>query len=121
MNMRRLGHSRWLANDAHDDQFTACIERLGHDDKRMLVAPYYMADYVYHHTVRGALVPANKETLSLLQANFDIGTVIVRTQDGESLEETWLSPADLASSGLVQDGEISCNKEDFLVFRSTNK
>lgn len=106
------------ANDARDDHFTACIEQLGLDDKKMLVAPYYMGDYIYHHATRASFVPANKATLSLLQADFDIGAVIVRTPDGESLEGTALTSRDLGRSGLPLAQKMNCNDEEFLVFRS---
>jgi hypothetical protein len=109
------------ANDARDDHYTACIEQLGLDNKKMLVAPYFMGDYIYHHAIRASFVPANKETLSLLQANFDIGTLIVRTPDGRSLEGTALTAADLGRSGLGLAQKMNCNDEEFLVFRNTAK
>ncbi|MGB8648281.1 MAG: hypothetical protein WCF84_23795, partial [Anaerolineae bacterium] len=98
--------------------YTACLERLAPDPHKLLVAPYYMAQYLYlHYPIRGAFVPANPATLALLKNRYDIGLVIGRTTDGEDLQESTLTMTDLKAAGLALAGEMTCGEsETYLVF-----
>ena len=113
---------RVSASDALDDGFTACVDKLGQMDNRMVVLPYYMGDYVYHHyPIRASLLPANAPTLSLLRASYDVGTVIALTEDGKSLDDTQITITDLAQSGLRLTQDTRCSGREYMVFKDATE
>lgn len=80
---------------------TQLLERLDIDPDKLLVSPPWIAlDYVQkHYPVRWCFVPANEESLRLVAAHYEIGTLIVpkasvgRVYSREGLRELHLYPA----------------------------
>jgi 4-amino-4-deoxy-L-arabinose transferase-like glycosyltransferase len=110
----RVFFARATAVDRQDDRRTAWLERLGHDDQAMLVAPHLFLPYVYrHHPVQWAFVPANDESLALLAARYPIGTLLL---PANQLGET-LSAEGLARAGLIQESRVAFGQEGYWLYR----
>lgn len=64
---------------ALDDADAQFIASLGHDDRRLLAAPYDIAlSYVHRrYPVKWSFVPENPPTLALLKGYYDVGTVVL--------------------------------------------
>jgi hypothetical protein len=79
---------------------TAFLESIGHDDQGLLVSSYtYSFGYVLkHHPVQWSFIPANGDTLRLLDKRYPVGTLIV-PNSGSS--RTYLSDEDIVGIGLV--------------------
>jgi hypothetical protein len=103
------------ASDGRDQVLTRFVESLGHDDRRMLVAPYWIAlPYVHaHHPVKWSFVPSNVATLELLDGRFDLGTLLVPS----GWRGTRLRLADVTKLGFEFDRQVRHRRIDFLVFK----
>jgi hypothetical protein len=103
------------ASDAADDAALAVVESLHHDDRRMLVAPFWVAlPYVFaHYPVRWAYVPKNRPTLELLDQKYDIGTFIVPADR----QGTDLTRDDLEAIGLKVERRLGYQGVRYLVFK----
>jgi hypothetical protein len=101
--------------DAEDDAATAFMNAIGHDDQRMLVAPFELAlEYVsQHHPVKWSFIPANAVTLELLRKEFVIGTFILSVPDPDSS----LTAADLERTGLRLEQEVVYAGRHYLIFK----
>lgn len=110
-----LTYSAFAAEEAaraqshHDGEF---LESLGHNDTYVLVAPWQLAiDYVYqHHPVRWSFLPANRETLALLDSRYPIGTILLPA------DNTGLTQEDILESGFVQTAERYYAGHQYLVY-----
>jgi hypothetical protein len=104
----------YLRTDDADDAAADLMRAVGHDDSRLLVAPFWIAlPYVYeHHPVRWSFVPGNLPTLQLLAARYEIGTVVL-PHDGAST----LGADDLQRFGLEPQGKFGYEGDEFLVFK----
>jgi 4-amino-4-deoxy-L-arabinose transferase-like glycosyltransferase len=94
---------------------TAFLESLGHDDRYLLVSPFWLSlDYVHeHYPVQWSFPPTNRETLTLLDQNFQIGTIVIPDRD----PRISLSLADVAASGFRVVGEGLHRSAKYFVFR----
>jgi hypothetical protein len=95
--LSRTGRALHVA-DAADDAALEFMNAVHHDDRRMLVAPFWMAlPYVFsHHPVHWAFVPKNRPTLDILSQQYDIETLVMPA-DGQWTD---LSVGDLEGIGL---------------------
>lgn len=90
------------ATDRRDDNNTAFLESLKHDERTLLVAPYALSFdyYLRHYPVDGAYLPANRETLHLMLQHYTVGTMVLP----EPLRGLALTHKDLREAGFVDEG-----------------
>jgi 4-amino-4-deoxy-L-arabinose transferase-like glycosyltransferase len=100
--------------DLVDAKYAAALESVGHENGRMLVTPADMSvRYRYDHfPVRWSFVPNNPDTLDLLAARFDIGTLIL--QDDHPLLER---PATLAELGFHRERMLAIENFTYVVYK----
>ena len=98
---------------------TAFLESIGHDDRRLLVSPYWVSsDYVAkHHPVRWSFVPANLETLKLLNERYRVGTVVLPVAGQVPGGAEKLQSSDVRRIGLIQEAEVSYRGVKFRIFK----
>src|SRR5262249_37201511 len=93
----------------------AFLESTNHDDNYVLATPPQLPfDYVYlHYPVRWAFLPANRESLHLLNQAYPIGTLVLPTDTDESE----LTPEDVQSEGLTPTQTVTLGDDQYVVFR----
>jgi len=91
------------AGDAEADRTLETVEQIGHDETKLLVAPWLLGlEYsVAHYPVRYSFPIENLAGLSLLDQQIPIGTLILPR--GKLAD---FPPADLRRVGLVRSGRI---------------
>lgn len=112
----RAAYQERPAADALDDRNTAFLETLGHDDRTVLAAPFRLAlDYmVRHYPVDFAFLPANRETLRMLQVKHRVGTVVLPDPPGSCA----LTPEDLRDAGFTFKGPRRHDRRTYLIFQA---
>jgi hypothetical protein len=110
---------RFSRLDAVEDQHTLFLEQIGHDQQKMLVAPFQLSlDYAYrHHPLKSSFTPANGETFELLANLYDIGTVILPSSDYSSS----FKPGDFERFGLLLDRAVTYEGQEYLIFKCFQK
>lgn len=112
------------ALNAAGDRETAVIEALHHDDRTLLVGPYWFgAEYVLkHYPVPSSFIPANLGTLRLLEQRYRVGTILypllpepLRRAQGQ------LSVAELQNDGWRPERAIGWNGITFLIYRGRDR
>lgn len=98
---------------------TAFLESLVPDPRRLLVSPFWISlDYAAkHYPVRWSHVPANLETLKLLDRAYPIGTIVLPKPGATIVPREKLRPAEILAIGLVQAPEVSYHGITFEVFK----
>jgi Dolichyl-phosphate-mannose-protein mannosyltransferase len=107
--------------DAAGNADRALIEQLHPDNRKVLIAPYWLScEYILeHHPVRGSVIPANLATLRLLERRFPVGMIVYPL-----LPEAWrraqgqLSLDELRADGWSPESVVRASGMTFLVFRA---
>jgi hypothetical protein len=94
---------------------TAFLESIQHDDHYVLVAPWQLAfDYVYdHYPVTWAFLPANRETLVLLDATYPVGTILLPASGAD----TELTADEILKAGFEEMPPAVLEAERYEVFK----
>jgi hypothetical protein len=115
---RLLSDNKYIS--AFDNNNTEFLQSIKHDDATMLVSPYSISlDYVHrHYPVRWSFIPENSETLALLSAQYNIGTLMISINPETGISpDTSLKPDEIERFGLHLVDKVTYNGMTFLVFK----
>jgi hypothetical protein len=104
----------YAALDAIERNKARLMERLEHDDTKVLITPGHgPLDYILaHHPVRWGFLPANPETFKLMADKYDIGTILVT--DGQHRA---FGPGIFEQYGLTVEHVVPRDGDNLLVFK----
>jgi hypothetical protein len=96
----------------------AFTESLQHDQQYVLVSPWELGfEYVFrHYPVGWSFVPANRDTLHLLNASHPVGTIILPLAS----DETTLTADEVASEGFTLVSTARLDGHAYMVFKRTS-
>jgi len=107
-------YSFFAERDHFDRGFAAALDQIDIDRNRMLVTPFEISTrYRYDHfPVYWAFIPANRPTLEMLAARFDIGALILK--DTHPLLK---DPRTLADFGFYREQVLVINDLNYVVYK----
>ena len=101
------------------EQYRRIVERIGHDDRKVLVAPDELSlDYfLAHYPVRVSFLPANLATLRLMESRYEIGTIVYPISRQGVRPDGVLTQAELRAGGWKGVALVRMGRKRFLVLR----
>jgi hypothetical protein len=103
--------------DLFVDGFTRFVEQIHPDERYVVVSAFpYSGEYTLeHYPVRWSLIPANRATLRMLAARYQIGTLVLPLAN--RIDAFPLTAEDMASTGLVFDEKATFSGFEFAIYR----
>lgn len=93
---------------------TAFLESIGHDTSGVLASPFKISlDYVLkHHPAKWIYLPSDDRTLQFVDSKYKVSTLVLPDGPGS----TRLTPAGIASVGLVEQKHVSYGGQGYRIF-----